>query len=299
MENDSVCELCGTPAAYHPDIVLCEACEKELNKKPERLPDVQEQTWSRPDTQLPQISYPNLITKRIRAFLIDGLLVATMSLLLGGGFWWLIAIGYLLVRDALIGGRSIGKFVVGLAVMDHHGSACTLTKSIVRNFFLLLPGVVVEFFAMAFSKSGWRLGDRLAKTQVIDFPPPRIRGAWLLLLALFVIVLGRTQEWHWPWWPDFLNGKEFSIQTILHHGGTNDAGSITVPDRESRAGSERYIIHFRDRQTIAVEDYWERGDEIKYQRLGGIVGVQRNKVAVIEKKVDGTLKQYNPFFRKQ
>jgi hypothetical protein len=47
-----------------------------------------------------------------------------------------------------------------------------------------------------------------------------------------------------------------------------------------------------------VEEYWERGDEIHYQRLGGIVGVRRNRVAMIENKVDGTKKQYNPFLPK-
>jgi len=117
------------------------------------------------DFDLHEIPGPKLITRRTTAFVVDGLLVATMSLWLGGGFWWLLAIGYVLVRDVLINGSSIGKFVVGLTVMDRDGNACTLAKSIVRNLLLLLPGVVVEFFVMALSRRGWRLGDRLQKRK--------------------------------------------------------------------------------------------------------------------------------------
>lgn len=298
MANDRVCELCGKPAAFHSDIILCEACEKELNKAPERLPELAEQTRITRDIQPEQNPYPKLITKRTSAFLIDGLLVAAISLSLGGGFWWLIAIGYLLVRDVLISGRSVGKFVVGLIIMDHEGNACTLTKSILRNVLLFVPGLVVEFFVMAFSKRGWRLGDRLAKTQVIDIQRP-IRGAWILLPALFLIVLGVTQKWHWREWPDFLDSKKFSIGTILNQGTRNDGGNIDVQYRDSREGTEGYIIHFRDGHKIAAEAYWDKGDEIKYQRLGGIIGVPRNKVALIENSRDGTIKQYNPFLTKQ
>jgi uncharacterized RDD family membrane protein YckC len=299
MENDSVCELCGTPAKYHSDVILCESCENELNKEPEWLPELKEKIRIDRDITLQEISCPKLITRRTTAFLIDGLLVATISLLLGGGFWWLIAIGYLLVRDALINGRSLGKFVVGLTVLDQDGEACTLTKSIARNFPLFLPGVVVEFFVLAFSKRGWRLGDRLAKTQVIAVRSPTILGAWLLLLALSVIVLGLTQKRLWHTWPDFLVSKEFSIGAIINQSTTNDGESIAVQGRDSFEGTERYIIHFRDRQTIAVENYWDKGDVITYQRLGGVVGVPRNKVAVIENSRDGTIKQYNPFFTRQ
>jgi uncharacterized RDD family membrane protein YckC len=299
VEKSSVCELCGQPAEHHPDVILCETCEKNLNKEPEWLPEVKEQIRIDQDITRQELSYPKLVTRRTTAFLIDGLLVATMSVLLGGGYWWLIAVGYLLVRDALINGRSLGKFVVGLTVLDQDGGACTLTKSIARNFPLFLPGVVVEFFVMAFSNRGWRLGDRLAKTQVIAVRSPTMIGAWLFLLALSVVVLGVTQKWHWGTWPKFLAGKDFSIEAIIQQGPTHDRESVGGHTQNPVEGTERYIIHFRDRQTIAVENYWDKGDVITYQRLGGVVGVPRKNIAVIENTLDGTKTQYNPFFTKQ
>ncbi len=53
-----------------------------------------------------------------------------------------------------------------------------------------------------------------------------------------------------------------------------------------------YIIHLRDQGAIKVESYWEEGDELKYEKFGGIVGVQRNDVVMIEDKADGTKKRY-------
>ncbi|HET7853605.1 MAG TPA: RDD family protein [Candidatus Methylomirabilis sp.] len=256
------------------------------------------------DFDLHEIPGPKLITRRTTAFVVDGLLVATISLWLGGGFWWLIAIGYVLVRDVLINGSSIGKFVVGLTVTDRDGNACTLAKSIVRNLLLLLPGLVVEFFVMAFSRRGWRLGDRLAKTQVAHIRPPMIMGVLFLVLASSFMILDMThmtQQWDWREWLDLLGSKRVDIGAIItasSPGTKSDGGTVDVQTRDSLEERERYIIYFRNRQTIAVEEYWERGDEIHYQRLGGIVGVRRNRVAMIENKVDGTKKQYNPFLPK-
>ena len=60
-----------------------------------------------------------------------------------------------------------------------------------------------------------------------------------------------------------------------------------------------YIIHLRNRKTVEVKNYWQKGDEIKYRRFGGILGVKRKDVAVIENKADGTTKQYNPYLTKE
>jgi len=54
----------------------------------------------------------------------------------------------------------------------------------------------------------------------------------------------------------------------------------------------RYINHLRDLRAIKVKSCWEEGDEIKYEKFGGIVGVQRNDVVMIENKADGTKKRY-------
>ncbi len=60
----------------------------------------------------------------------------------------------------------------------------------------------------------------------------------------------------------------------------------------SSDGEHRYIIHLRNQRAIRVDKYWEEGDEIKYEKFGGIVGVQRKEVVKIEDKADGTVKRY-------
>lgn len=65
------------------------------------------------------------------------------------------------------------------------------------------------------------------------------------------------------------------------------------------AGEQGYVIHLRDGRTIEVKEYWEQGQEIKYRRYGGVLGVNRKQIAMIENQGDGTKVEYNPFFTKQ
>lgn len=65
--------------------------------------------------------------------------------------------------------------------------------------------------------------------------------------------------------------------------------AIITPPTESEL---RYTIHLRDERTIRVDDYWEDGDQIKYEKFGGIVGVERKDVVKIEDTADGSTKQY-------
>jgi uncharacterized RDD family membrane protein YckC len=116
------------------------------------------------------------VEKRALAATIDGLLVATMLVLyLNSAFLPYLLIGalYLLLRDA-VAGRSVGKFLCGLVVINlKTGRPCGRSASISRNAFLLLPGanVVAAFLeaaTIARDPQGQRLGDRLAWTQVIE-----------------------------------------------------------------------------------------------------------------------------------
>ncbi|MEE8494036.1 MAG: glutaredoxin family protein [Nitrospirales bacterium] len=66
--------------------------------------------------------------------------------------------------------------------------------------------------------------------------------------------------------------------------------STITPASDSE--EHRYIIHFRDHRVIRVESYWEEGDELKYEKFGGIIGVRRNDVVMIEDKADGSKTRY-------
>ncbi len=242
-----------------------------------------------------------LIIKRTSAFVFDGLLVAAMALWLPGTFWWLIAIGYFLVRDTLISGRSIGKFIVGLTVMDREKNACGIIKSILRNLLLFFPGPVIEFFVMAFALSGRRLGDRLAETQVID-TRPQVKGPLFLLLALSLTFLLITtvrpelkdwSRWERPRsWREIVKMDTLGLKPRLKHLYEYFREKIDPQQEDSIEEAKNFIIYLRDGRKIEVEDYWERGNEIQYRKLGGIVGVARKHVFVIENTVDGTRKRY-------
>jgi len=247
-----------------------------------------------------------LIVKRASAFLFDGLLVAAMILWLPGRFWALVGIGYLLLRDALIGGRSIGKFIVGVTVMDHHKNACGILRSVVRNLCLFLPGPVIELLVMAFSAGGRRLGDRLAQTQVID-TRPEIRGVWFLLLALSLTFLltdpvrSARKVWgHWEHahtWREVVQSERIELETRLNPVYEYFGWESHPRQMGSARKTARYVIHLRDGRTIEAEEYWETGTRINFRRLGGIVGVARSKVAMIENTADGTRTQYHPSVR--
>lgn len=113
---------------------------------------------------------------RFAAQLIDGLTACAISaachpvtqffqahdaLALAGG------IAYLLLRDGLPGGRSIGKRLTRSRVVHvETGESCTYAQSLVRN----LSGLVLSIVDAAFIAGGrrLRLGDRLARTRVVS-----------------------------------------------------------------------------------------------------------------------------------
>ena len=37
--------------------------------------------------------------------------------------------------------------------------------------------------------------------------------------------------------------------------------------------SATYIIHLKDGRKFATDQYWEEGDQIKFKRYGGIIGI--------------------------
>ncbi len=169
--------------------------------------------------------------KRVCAFLIDlfiiNLAFSVLTAVIAGIpdiSFSLLSIAYLLVRDALVHGQSLGKYAVGLRVVDLEGQPCDLRRSGLRNLIFIVPvlifGIlsllfepventpdvpnfplyiygfifiavaveVIEYFVMRASKWERRLGDRMAGTKVQDLRPDRPVW-WFLLFSILVFVL--------------------------------------------------------------------------------------------------------------
>ncbi|MDP6778017.1 MAG: RDD family protein [Candidatus Latescibacteria bacterium] len=81
---------------------------------------------------------------------------------------------YLLVRDGLMSGQSIGKAFVGLVVVRlEDGSPCTMWRSFQRNLVFAVPGfniaaLIFEAVTVRGDEQGMRIGDRLARTHVVE-----------------------------------------------------------------------------------------------------------------------------------
>ncbi len=120
--------------------------------------------------------YPKAdMTKRALAAMADGLLVAIALFAYrtwGSPLYIFAGAAYFLLRDAA--GRSVGKFLLGLVVVDlETGRPSGWRASIRRNALVVLPGAnVVAAFLEASTivrdPQGQRLGDRFALTQVVE-----------------------------------------------------------------------------------------------------------------------------------
>jgi uncharacterized RDD family membrane protein YckC len=85
-------------------------------------------------------------------------------------------VGYVIFADALPGGQSYGKRMLGIAVVDQRsGRPCSAWQSFVRNVLLAILGFFDWIFIIG--ERHQRLGDKAAGTIVIDEVPPRAPGA--------------------------------------------------------------------------------------------------------------------------
>jgi len=124
------------------------------------------------------------LTTRAVAGLVDLLLIIGLARL-PDVIGFLSAAGYILIRDGLFDHRSIGKKLIGLRVVSLEDSvpASTYRDSIIRNvplvlayFLFLIAYVGWIFCSLALGaecliaigdKMGMRIGDMLARTQVV------------------------------------------------------------------------------------------------------------------------------------
>ncbi len=173
------------------------------------------------DVQVGTKKVPN---KRISALSIDLVVSGIGGWFLPVAIAWVPGLVYLLLRDALFGGKSVGKYIVGLRVVDMEGQPCSFRGSALRNLILIVPTVMflimgqplpttegaldaadfptsfigymfffsfvylTEYFVMRFSKEQRRLGDRMAGTKVQDIRP-HISDWWFFLLLTLSFVL--------------------------------------------------------------------------------------------------------------
>lgn len=129
--------------------------------------------------------YPKAhVLNRFIAKLIDLLIVAAADKVVSPvGF--LAGLAYVLVADGFAGGRSVGKRLIGLeTIVPHTREAAGFKESIIRNLpfaaallLFQIPYVgwvgslaIVSFEALLVigNDQGRRLGDEVARTQVLD-----------------------------------------------------------------------------------------------------------------------------------
>ena len=118
------------------------------------------------------MSAAELGRQRILAWLLDWLIVFGVSLLVGGLAWGLGA-AYILLRDGLFEGQSVGKRILGLRVVRDPGEKPVgFAESALRNVLWILPVVNVVMgltglHYLVHDPSGRHWGDRLANTRVV------------------------------------------------------------------------------------------------------------------------------------
>ncbi len=130
------------------------------------------------------------MTIRAVAGLVDLLLIIGLARL-PDVIGFLSASGYILIRDGLFDRQSVGKKLIGIRVisLEDSGPAATYRDSIIRNvtivlaYFLFLipyagwilcPLVIgMEGLTALGDRGGMRLGDMLARTQVVLAAPVR------------------------------------------------------------------------------------------------------------------------------
>lgn len=139
---------------------------------------------ARPEMPLAKVYAKANILNRFIAKFIDILIVgALLKILPPIGF--LAGLTYLLIGDGLFDGRSIGKKIIGLrVVLSDKERGCSFKESIIRNLpfgigYILFsipwigwifPLIIFTFEGLLIigSEEGTRIGDEIAKTQVVD-----------------------------------------------------------------------------------------------------------------------------------
>ena len=131
--------------------------------------------------------------KRVCAYIIDYGLASTLGICLAilletKMAAWTNCLFYMLLRDTF-GGRSLGKFACGLKVIDIKERPLKISQAIIRNIFIVLPILpLVEYFVMLKNQQGRRIGDKAAKTIVIDLKPQTKDSVFFWFSLVFAVI---------------------------------------------------------------------------------------------------------------
>lgn len=188
----SNCTNCGARIAY--DTPSCQYCGTQLRSAPQTPVS---HDLSEPELRLDDIAsgpYPRgSFGRRVMAAIID-VAIAMLLLIpfsvsmmrytnthpgvndmpLKGWLWFSLPLIYLTFKDGLLGGRSLGKVATGMLVVDTVSQQpCGILKSAGRNLgsgaTAFVPfGPLIDCILALTDAEGRKVGDRLAKTQVIN-----------------------------------------------------------------------------------------------------------------------------------
>jgi uncharacterized RDD family membrane protein YckC len=88
-----------------------------------------------------------------------------------------LSVAYLFLADGFPRGQSVGKRLLGIAVIDQvTKNPCTYPKSVVRNLLLWLLGIVDWLFVLGRTRQ--RLGDKLVATVVVNVKRKAAAAEW-------------------------------------------------------------------------------------------------------------------------
>lgn len=120
---------------------------------------------------------------RVFAKILDFIIIAVMAEVVPrAGFY--AGLLYILIADSLFKGRSPGKYLMGIRTVSKEGRPCSVRESVIRNspfgigillykipligWIFIVVIAAFEFLMLLGSEEGMRLGDELAKTEVIE-----------------------------------------------------------------------------------------------------------------------------------
>lgn len=86
---------------------------------------------------------------------------------------FVVTLAYFSILESSGGGRTLGKLVAGIRVVDISGGRCSFSQALIRNLLRLVDGFafyLVGIVLVLMSDKNQRLGDRIGHTVVINVP---------------------------------------------------------------------------------------------------------------------------------